>query len=84
MSISNPLLSASQIEEFRDRGVLVIENVLSLNEINEARRGLYQGLSQRGIDVNTPTTLTHLSKYSTTHGAGGVLDIFYEGDLCTL
>ncbi len=73
-------LRQEQIDEFRRRGVLVVPNVLSANEINEARDGLHKTLGEYGCNVNTlhdASTQRALKKLSSTNGAGGILDIFY-------
>lgn len=43
------LLSDEQIHEFRENGVLVVPNVLSSEEIAEARRGLHYELAKYGV-----------------------------------
>lgn len=74
------MLSKAQIEEFHERGVLVIDDVLSDADINEARKGLAEALLVRGVDIANPDTeaIRFISELSSTHGAGGVLDIFYD------
>lgn len=71
-------LSQEQISDFLTDGVLVVENVFTEDEINEARLGLRSTLMKYGIDTTrlqeTGGNLKHLSS---TNGSGGVLDIFY-------
>lgn len=38
-NLEDCLLSSDQIEEFHRRGVLVVRNFLSADEVHEARRG---------------------------------------------
>ena len=72
------VLSPSQVDHFKEQGYLVIEDVLSPTEIAEAREGLYASLRSRGVDLDDPSTLPNIRNLSSTHGAGGVLDIFYD------
>ena len=71
-------LSFEQIERFKKDGVLVIENVLTKDEIDEARKGLYASLELKGMSMKDTNSFSKITELSSTHGAGGVLDIFYE------
>lgn len=71
-------LTDEQIEQFKTNGVIVIPNVLTPEEIAEARRGLHEELAKYGVDHNDlEGTGQHLTKLSSTGGAGGILDLFY-------
>lgn len=71
-------LSASQIEEFKARGVLVVEGVLSDAQVDEALLGLETALLARGVCPDQPSSMRNLAALSSTNGAGGVLDLFYD------
>jgi hypothetical protein len=74
-------LSAEQKNQFLTDGVLVVENVLSANEVEEAMRGLHTTLSEHGIhssSIDDEDSARALQQLSSTHGSGGVLDVFYE------
>lgn len=43
------LLTDEQIQEFMDRGVLVVPNVLTREDVAEARRGLHGELTKYGV-----------------------------------
>jgi hypothetical protein len=81
-STDGRVLSASQIDTFKKYGVLVVPNVLTKNTIAQARRGLSNTLKKVGVDTATPSGLSstchRLKQLSSTNGAGGVLDVFYE------
>lgn len=75
------LLHPSQIERFLEDGVLVVDNVLSEAELEEAKNGLLQSLRMRGIesfDVHDEESALAFQKLSSTNGSGGVLDIFHD------
>ena len=76
----SPILSSEQIQSFITDGVLVVDNVLSYDEIVTARTGLHDTLFNK-YNVDT-TNLYHtghlLTRLSSTNGSGGVLDIYYE------
>lgn len=77
---SNPL-SQDQIQTFLKDGVLVVEDILSHNELEAARQGLVETLARNGVDednLNNPTTARNLQSLSSTNGSGGVLDLFYD------
>jgi hypothetical protein len=77
----NFVLSAEQIDEFLENGVLVIENVLTACEVDHARKGIRRSLQFRGVhsfheeDQESALAFDHLSS---TNGSGGILDIFYD------
>jgi hypothetical protein len=74
-------LSSDQIQQFLEDGVLVVENVLTKEEVEKSLEGLSQTLVRHGvqsIDVDDEESARAFSKLSTTNGSGGVLDIFYE------
>lgn len=72
-------LSVAQIETFARDGVLVVPNVLSTAALARARQGLDATMRALNVDPGDleGTAEEHLSKLSSTGGAGGVLDIFY-------
>jgi hypothetical protein len=71
-------LSDAQIQEFIEHGVLVVEKVLSLEELRAAQEGLSITLGTFGIDTQQLSSTGHaLQLLSSTNGSGGVLDIFY-------
>jgi len=71
-------LSGSQLASFKDKGVLVIENVFTPLEVQTAREGLTRSLALYGVDPqNLEDTGQNLRKLSSTSGAGGVIDLFY-------
>lgn len=57
---------------FLERGVTVVEGVLTAEEVQQARAGLQQTLDDLG--ASSPAGLRRLSS---TNGAGGILDLFY-------
>ena len=71
-------LTKEQKETFLRDGVLVVENILSPEEVERARCGLNDTLRRHNVD---PQDLQHTSKklrlLSSTNGSGGVLDVFY-------
>ena len=74
------MISCAQIEEFKERGVLVIPQVLQSHEVETARSGLHAFLAQKaGVHIDRlGDTAAGLTKFSSTGGSGGVLDVFYE------
>eukprot|EP01041_Mallomonas_annulata_P010735 gene10735-22426_t len=73
------VLCKQQEDEFKNRGVLVIPGVLSEEEIISAREGLHSCLLEHGVEWNNLlSTAQNLVNLSSTGGAGGILDIFYE------
>jgi hypothetical protein len=72
-------LSKEQIDSFLADGVLVVPNVLSSDELERARNGLQETLHEHGVRFDDdPRTAKNLLNLSSVHGAGGVLDIFYQ------
>ncbi len=79
---SKSVLDPSQIEAYLQDGVLVVENVLSRDELEQARNGLMESLRKRGVesfDANDDESAMAFQKLSSTNGSGGVLDIFHDG-----
>ena len=58
---------------------MVIPNVLSLSQIEKALCDFDTTLLQYGVDVKNDLkrTAVNARKLSSTHGAGGILDLFY-------
>ena len=74
-------LDQAQIEEYLKNGVLVVDDILSESELNEAKNGLLQSLQKRGIQslsVEDEESALEFEKLSSTNGSGGVLDIFHD------
>ena len=74
-------LNQSQVEKYLEDGVLVVDNVLSEGELEEAKKGLTESLRLRGVesfDVNDAESALAFQKLSSTNGSGGVLDIFHD------
>lgn len=66
------------IEEFRQRGVVVVPEVLSRDEVSHVRSGFHAFLLDKGCDVtDLERTGRALSSLSSTGGAGGILDVFW-------
>lgn len=73
------ILSNDQLETFLRDGVLVVNDILTPEQLSEARHGLETSLRQHGVDTNDLLgTGIHLAKLSSTNGSGGVLDLVYE------
>ncbi|KUF78939.1 hypothetical protein AM587_10001368 [Phytophthora nicotianae] len=71
-------LTDEQIQQFMDEGVLVVPNVLTPEEVAQARHGLHSELAKYGVDHdNLEETGDNLKNLSSTGGAGGILDLFY-------
>lgn len=72
-------LSCEQIEKFLEDGYLVVDNVLSQEEIDEVKASLSLMLqSKYSVDTqNLKETAHNLKTLSSTNGSGGILDIFY-------
>ena len=72
-SITAPLISLSlslsieQKEQFLRDGILVVENVLSKNEVQKAIIGLNETLSRHSVNVDSLTTTTTSTSVSYTH-----------------
>ena len=75
-----PILSPEQIETFRNDGVLVVDHVISSDDVKAALTGLQDTLLQKyNVDTTDLETTGHyLTQLSSTNGSGGVLDIYYE------
>ena len=74
-------LEPSQIETYLNDGVLVVDNVLSEAELEEAKDGLMQSLRKRGVKsfgVSDVESALAFQRLSSTNGSGGVLDIFHD------
>ena len=73
------LLSDMQVKQFLREGYLVVEDVLTDDELETAIEGFRRTLwKMAGVDMNDlEGTGKHLSQLSSTNGSGGVLDIFY-------
>jgi hypothetical protein len=72
-------MNQDHVNEYCDKGLVVIPSVLNEQEILEARRGLHESLMSYGCDVNALyDTAGTLESLSSTGGSGGVLDLFYE------
>mmetsp|Transcript_41186 Transcript_41186/g.74242 ORF Transcript_41186/g.74242 Transcript_41186/m.74242 type:complete len:358 (-) Transcript_41186:1125-2198(-) len=79
MTTETSPLTPQQIDTYLRDGILVVDNLLSREEIIEAHQGLAQTLKDDyGVDVHDLEGTGHgLIEASSTNGAGGVLDIFY-------
>jgi hypothetical protein len=76
---SIPILTEEQIEKFQHDGILVVDNILTDDELETAKEGLHQSLLRYGIDTsNLADTAHNLKNLSSTGGSGGVLDLFYS------
>lgn len=74
------ILTEDQIETFLQDGVLVVNDILSPAQLDDARKGLRRTLAFHGIDTGDLESTGHnLQRLSSTNGSGGVLDIFYPG-----
>jgi len=72
-------LTQAQIDAYIQDGVLVVENVLTSDELETALRGLKESLFQHGVDCDDlENTGQALRQLSSTNGSGGVLDLFYD------
>jgi ribosomal protein S18 acetylase RimI-like enzyme len=72
-------LSESQIQAFLSDGVVVVPGVLDDSEVAETCRDMDDYLrTHHGVDAAAlEATAQGLAALSSTHGAGGVLDVFY-------
>lgn len=72
-------LTSEQKETFLRDGILVVDNVLSKEEVVEAQEGLHQTLRDGyGVDhKDLMHTAANLTYASSTNGSGGILDIYY-------
>ena len=72
-------MNEALIEHYKEHGFVVVPGVLSAEEVAETRSGLHAYLLSRGVDMNNlADTGHHLAQLSSTGGAGGVLDVFWE------
>lgn len=72
------VLTKEQIDTYLRDGILVVDNILTPQQLATAKDGLHQTLLQHKVDsTNLPNTAQHLQNLSSTNGSGGVLDIFY-------
>eukprot|EP00536_Pseudo-nitzschia_multiseries_P011703 jgi/Psemu1/206651/e_gw1.412.32.1 len=74
-------LGHDQIDEYLRNGVLVVDDVLTERELEEAKIGLLRSLQSRGVssfDVEDEESALAFQKLSSTNGSGGVLDIFHD------
>jgi hypothetical protein len=77
--IMQRILSTDQIETFRRDGVLVVEDILTPQQVDAAIKGLETSLLEHGVDVNNLLeTGRNLKQLSSTNGSGGVLDLVYD------
>jgi hypothetical protein len=80
------VLNEQQIEEFLREGVLVVDDILNPTEVDQAKRGLVETLTENGVNANDLLvfgTGRALQNLSSTNGSGGVLDVFYpQWKLC--
>lgn len=79
MATTEPLLlDQLQLDTFLQDGVLVVDDILSKEELERARNGLEDTLRSQGVDPDhLEGTGRNLASLSSTNGSGGVLDIFY-------
>ncbi|CAI5709780.1 unnamed protein product [Hyaloperonospora brassicae] len=78
VTVLERLLTDDQIQQFVEQGVLVVPDVLTPDQVAEARQGLHSELAKYGVDhENLQETGANLKKLSSTGGAGGILDLFY-------
>jgi hypothetical protein len=74
-------LSDAQVQEYMEYGVLVVDGLLSGEEVACSLDGLKETLRQHGVEalaVDDEVSARAFSKLSSTNGSGGVLDLFYE------
>ena len=78
-TIEANVLSKGQIETFLHDGVLVVENILTTDEVDDAMQAFHNTLASQGVDAAHLAQTGHgLTKLSSTNGSGGVLDVFYD------
>eukprot|EP00455_Lapot_gusevi_P038395 TRINITY_DN4303_c0_g2_i1.p1 TRINITY_DN4303_c0_g2~~TRINITY_DN4303_c0_g2_i1.p1 ORF type:complete len:359 (+),score=25.62 TRINITY_DN4303_c0_g2_i1:91-1167(+) len=70
-------LTQEQIQTFRDTGVLVVPQVLSPSEVDEARAGFSASLAEHGVDVNNLAE-TAVKLKSVCYVSGGICEFFYQ------
>lgn len=72
-------LDPELLQAFVRDGVVVIPDVLCSSEVREALEGFNRSLLEKGCDTaQLSSTASALKDLSSTHGSGGILDIFYE------
>ena len=72
------ILTEAQIAAFIRDGYVVVPGALSKERLAAARRGLAATLQRHGVSMEDAATHEGLRRLSTTRGAGGVLDLFYD------
>ena len=67
------------LEFFKENGYVIIPNILSLSQIEKALCDFDTTLLHYGVDVKNDLKRTAFNarELSSTHGAGGILDLFY-------
>ncbi|GKY95146.1 hypothetical protein MPSEU_000478300 [Mayamaea pseudoterrestris] len=76
---TNVVLSVTQIATFLHDGVLMVDDILTPAELDNAHNGLRTSLLRHGVDTNNLLiTGSNLAKLSSTNGSGGVIDLVYE------
>ncbi len=81
-NVEKPLLLSrfdDYLTFFKEYGYVVIPNILSPSQIDHALNEYDKMLLKYGIDIknNLVATAKNARKLSSTHGAGGILDLFY-------
>lgn len=74
-------LSEEEINAFLQDGVLVVDDVLSPHEADDALSSLEETLKKHGVhslSAEDESSARAFSTLSSTNGSGGVLDLFYE------
>lgn len=72
-------LNSNLIDEFVENGIVVIPGLISAEEVENTLNNLRNFLSSAGCDeTDLNNTAGSLAKLSSTNGAGGILDVFYE------
>ena len=56
---STPILTREQIEKFQHDGILVVDNILTDDELDSAKEGLHQALLRYGIDTTNLADTAH-------------------------
>ena len=72
------ILTEAQIAAFIRDGYVVVPGVVTMERLAAARRGLAATLQRHGVSMEDAATHEGLRRLSTTRGAGGVLDLFYD------
>lgn len=75
-----------QIQTFLKDGILVVDNVLTPDQVENALQALSETLARNAsIDTENLSATGHgLQKLSSTNGSGGVLDLFYDDWKCEI